>query len=218
MVVRIINLSGQRFGRLVALEVIGRQARAAVWKCRCDCGTYTNVVAASLKRAHTSSCGCLHREKSAAVNTVHGDWGSGSYQSWHGMMQRCTNPNNKKYSRYGGRGITVCDRWKDYSAFLEDMGPRPEKLTIERLDNSKGYSKSNCKWATKAEQNRNHCRNRLLTYQGRSMIAPDWAKELGLPMSCISGRLKRGWSVDKALSLPLNSYLKVADREEFNAL
>ena|SRR2546425_6862076 len=130
---------------------------------------------------------------------------SPEYQSWHHMKGRCLNPNEDAYARYGGRGITVCDRWlHSFAAFLADMGPRPSSgHTIERLDNSKGYSPDNCVWATWIEQENNRKDNREITFQGRTLTLAQWVKVTGICWSTIAQRLKRGWSAEKTLTTPV---------------
>jgi hypothetical protein len=118
------------------------------------------------------------------------------------MIQRCTNPKRKDFHRYGGRGIKVCNRWLTFENFLADMGPRPAGLLLDRLNNDGDYEPSNCEWRTKAQQVRNRCTNRVLTYQGRTMCIMDWAAEIGAPWSSLFYRINRGWTVERALSEP----------------
>jgi hypothetical protein len=122
------------------------------------------------------------------------------------MKQRCSNKKNKRFNRYGGRGITVCARWRtSFEAFLADMGPRPLGLTIDRVNNDGDYEPGNCRWATPREQTWNFSRNRLLTFNGESLPIAQWAHRLGFKRSAIGARLQRGWSVERALSTPLLS-------------
>jgi hypothetical protein len=116
------------------------------------------------------------------------------------MLQRCTNPKNPSFERYGGRGITVCERWRDFAAFQADMGEPPAGLTLDRKDNDLGYQPENCRWATDAEQTRNTRRNRRLTLDGRTQCMSDWARELGIRQQLISRRLSDGWPVERALA------------------
>lgn len=120
--------------------------------CRCDCGTIRNVYLSALLREKSKSCGCLHKEKV----TTHGHNGTRTYKSYHAMKERCLNPNHQAYEFYGGRGIKICDRWLlSFENFLEDMGERPEERTLDRVDNDGDYTKMNCRWATKSQQNKN---------------------------------------------------------------
>lgn len=157
------NLIGERFGRLT---VIGRAPNNkkgnTMWNCLCDCGKTTTVVAYSLKKGRTQSCGCYHSECVAKTNkntkTTHGEKKTRLYRIWHGMKQRCFNPNDKDYEKYGGRGITICDEWKeDFCKFRDwalDNGYSHE-LSIDRIENDGNYEPNNCRWATQSQQNSN---------------------------------------------------------------
>lgn len=156
------DLTGQRFGRLVAVEPSGRKKWGCIaWNCICDCGTITELASNTLKSGLTKSCGCLLSETARAASTKHGRYGSGEYKSWDSMIQRCTNPSSPSYARYGARGLTVCEDWLIFENFYRDMGPRPPGHTIDRLNNAEGYSASNCRWATPVEQA--HNKNRRCT-------------------------------------------------------
>lgn len=126
-----------------------------------------------------------------------------TYEIWVGMHQRCSNPNHHVFFRYGGRGIKVCERWADYASFLADMGERPEGLSLERINNDGNYEPGNCSWSTMAQQARNTSRTVMITYNGETMCMKDWAHRIGLRQDTLWYRLKRGMSIEDALTFPL---------------
>ena len=143
------------------------------------------------------------RNADGTFKTIHGQKQSRLYRVWCAMKERCSNPHNKSYPRYGGRGVEVCKEWREsFQTFAEWSAHNgyQDGLTIDRIDNSKGYSEENCRWVTTAEQNRNYGRNVLLTYQGKTQGMADWAEELGINRSTISFRLRSGKTVEEALS------------------
>lgn len=204
------DLSEMLSGRLRVLEFAGRDKFGnSTWRCECDCGSVIVVVAAKLlsKTRPTRSCGCLQREMTAEKNrknATHRDTHSLEYHSWKGMKQRCTNENDLGYKDYGGRGITVCQRWLDsYEAFREDMGKSPSSdHSIERVEVNGNYEPSNCIWATMRVQNRNTRRTQRFVYNGSLMSLPDLCDMAGKAKPTVSGRLKRGWSIEEALETP----------------
>lgn len=151
-----IDLVGQKFGRLTVLERAENAKNGAVhWKCHCECGNVVIVRGDSLRLGITRSCGCLKSELAIKRNTKHGMSKTPEYDTWSHMLQRCNNPKDANYNNYGFRGITVCDKWKKFDGFFEDMGLKPKGLTIERKNNDLGYCKKNCCWATYTKQRRN---------------------------------------------------------------
>jgi hypothetical protein len=153
---KIIDLTGKRFGRLVVTHQRGVRHSQKLWACKCDCGNTTSVISSSLRRGETKSCGCIAIEGLVKRSTTHGMTDSPEFSSWRSMHRRCSEPKFIGYENYGGRGISVCDRWIDFSNFYEDMGARPSlKHSIDRIDNHGNYEPSNCKWSTAKEQANN---------------------------------------------------------------
>lgn len=203
------NVSGQRFGRLLAIDSLaGSRTARRKWRCLCDCGQEAFVDTCKLLSGHTRSCGCLQRDSVAAKSTTHGGQRRSEYSTWKGIKSRCFNPNSPAFANYGARGISMCPEWADdFSAFLRDMGPRPSvHHTVERKDNSLGYSPDNCLWATRKEQSRNKRNNRWICSKGAFRTLAEWAEVTGIPAPTLASRLDRlHWSVDKAFNTPLNA-------------
>lgn len=203
------DLVGKTYGRLTFIEPVRKTPQGSVWVCRCSCGKTKEVSQSSVRSGNTRSCGCLRREQAPKnAKVVHGhNRAAGvtrTYTIWRAMLARCLNKNHEAYSRYGGAGITVCSAWlKDFSSFLKDMGEAPPRLSIDRVDGTKGYFLSNCRWATGVQQGQNKKTNVLLTYEGRTQCVSAWAREVGTTSNLISDRLKRGWSVEDAITKPL---------------
>jgi hypothetical protein len=177
----LVDITGQRFGRLTAIKRIGTKQRSVLWLCECDCGNLFHAVARSLRSGNTKSCGCIHSEQLAKrnyENRIHGDVDSRLYGIWHGMKQRCCDPKRKDYKNYGGRGITICDEWvSDYAAFQEwalktgyDYNAGYMQCTLDRIDTDGPYAPWNCRWVDAKTQannrkNENVRRNANGTYK-----------------------------------------------------
>lgn len=201
------NLLGQRFGRLAVVSAASGMSGQRWWKCRCDCGALRVYSTGQLNFGRMRSCGCLAREKSLARFTTHGHAASGrssTYIVWAGMLARCRNRRNPKYSYYGGRGILVCDRWLEFENFLADMGERPStRHSIDRFpDNNGNYEPGNCRWATRAEQMRNTRVTTTVTFGGETLSLSDWCTRLAVNYHTVKTRINvLGWPPAQALGL-----------------
>jgi hypothetical protein len=197
------DIKGQVFGRLTVLERDSFVNGKTRWLCRCECGQSTVAIGQLLRNGKTRSCGCLRADRAAETATRHGGYvgrkPTRTMRIWKNMIQRTCNPNCPMYPRYGGAGIGVCESWQNFEGFLSDMGQAPDGLTLERVDNSKGYGQDNCKWATYAEQNRNKSSSKLLTLNGKTQAAVDWMAELNLTHDQIYKRIRRGWNDEEVL-------------------
>ncbi len=197
------DLAGQRLGRWTVIRFLGRIKDRSIWECRCDCGKIGNIEQYSLRKGLSTSCGCYLAELLPNINRSHGLCADGNplIFRWHAMMDRCFDPEAKQFHNYGGRGITVCDRWKnDPRAFAEDVGPPPTKRhSLDRIDNDGDYEPGNVRWATSHQQSRNMRRNRMISIDGRTMCLADWCKEFGIAADVVCRRVGRGMDYESAL-------------------
>lgn len=195
------DISGKKFGRWTVLCVgtPGTKHIRIKWLCRCDCGNEKQVPSNSLKTGKSLSCGCLAKE----LNRKRMDKGRKNhiraYRTWAAMISRCLNKSNDDYKHYGGRGITVCERWRSFDNFLEDMGDRPDGKEIDREDNSKGYSPGNCRWVSHKVNSRNTRKCRYVEFDGLRLPISEWAEKTGISQDAIRGRLNRGGNIKEAL-------------------
>lgn len=200
------DLSGQKFGRLQVIEIAGRKSTPngcvrLMWRCTCDCGVDVVVQAAALTKGTTKSCGCLQREATGDRARTHGMSNTPTYESWRGMTERCSNPNNSHYKDYGGRGITVDRAMTTFDGFLSVMGIRPNGHTLERKLINENYSPSNCIWLPSAEQQHNTSRSWRIEIRGETKSLKQWCDRLSIPYARVKGRLRIGWETWKALEL-----------------
>jgi len=206
---RLIDLTGQKFNRLIVLKRYYKMAHPVYWLCRCDCGKEHVVEGNKIKSGEIKSCGCLKQEfvDNGGWNKKHGLTKTRIYSIWRSMKQRCTNPVSAAIKKnYQDRGITVCSEWHDFEKFKNwaFVNGYSENLTIERMDNNKGYSPDNCKWATITEQANNKRSNAKITYNGVTQNISQWARQLNIRSDTLRQRLiNLGWSVEKALSTPV---------------
>lgn len=188
------DISGEKFGTLTALRIDKESnAKLTKWICVCECGKIVSVFQCNLLRGLTKSCGCrrwLGRHHKA---------GSKIYLLWNAMRQRCENPNDQAYKYYGGRGIGVCERWKVFDNFFEDMGINKKGMTIERINNDLGYYKENCRWASRLEQGQNTRSTKKIIANGLEKTYREWQERVGITREAIRGRLRRGWNPDSFL-------------------
>lgn len=190
---RLIDLTGHRFGRWTALG----PGAPRHWLCRCDCGTLKEVFIGNLRpKLKTKSCGCWgwSKEARSAQAHTHGFYGTGTYSSWRAMKARIKTREEYKH-------ISIDPAWERFEQFLLDMGPRPEGYSLERVDNSGNYCKTNCCWIPRGEQAKNTRRQIWFAYGRKNMILSDWCRNQGLPYDRVRARIKRGWSIAQALEL-----------------
>lgn len=198
--------TGNVYGRLTVLERVfpnANNGKQAVWKCRCICGREVNVLGIYLRSGNSRSCGCLKLERL----TKHGLFSRSNPHPlkslWHAMRTRCTNPKREDYQYYGARGIYVCERWNDFSKFIEDMGPRPSpKHTVDRIDVDGPYSPENCRWSDIPEQANNKRTSCYVTYKGDTKTVSQWAEELKMSRGTLNYRIKN-WPMEKAFTEPV---------------
>lgn len=207
---RLINITGQRFGRLL---IVGREPmkpgavgkEKARWLALCDCGTLVRVDGSEVKRK-IISCGCAKRERAAGLKLDHGQHNTPTYNCWVSMKSRCfgTNPASRDYAVYHQRGITVCDRWANsFPAFLADMGEKPSAAhSIDRTNNDGNYEPGNCRWATNREQQLNKRTNRVVTIDGVTKSISEWADVSPVHYESIRRRLTDGWEPKCAIFAP----------------
>lgn len=193
-------MKGKKFYRWTVLESAPPIKGVPAWLCRCECGTQKVIRQSQLRCGQSKSCGCLQRETAKMQMTKHGGYKDKEYAIWSQMKGRCLYESHPEYKNYGARGITVCDRWMEYPNFLKDMGRKPTtKHTLERIDNDKGYSPENCRWASIKEQQRNKRTNRVVRYQNIKAPVVVHCERLNLSYRTVINRLWIGWDVDRAL-------------------
>jgi hypothetical protein len=202
-----VDLSGQVFDRLTVLPLYEVINHRVYWVCICKCGNEHLVSGKQLRQGKTTSCGCKKIERCVLMGRAKRKYigVERPHCIWRGMLTRCTRKKDAGYENYGGRGISVCDKWKTFEGFWEDMKDNYKNgLTLDRIDNDGNYTKDNCRWATHYEQAQNTRTNRNITYKGEEKCLTEWARNLGIDRSTLSLRLKR-MSVEQALETPLYS-------------
>lgn len=205
-----IDMKGQRFGRLTVIEVAGRdKSKNVTWTCQCDCGAEVVVSGINLRVGDTKSCGCLHREKIKEQMSTHGYSKTRLYKVWAGIKSRCYNPNCDNYKYYGAKGITMCDDWKDnFESFRKwsfdngyDESAGSQECTIDRIDNSMPYSPENCRWTDHVIQCNNQSKNKIFEYDGRALTMAEWAREFDIKYTTLRARIRRGIPFEEAIKM-----------------
>jgi hypothetical protein len=204
---RTLDLTGHRFGMLVAVRYVGHQGANRMWECLCDCGNLHAVSVGNLRNKITKSCGCRLREwqkkASQLARVTHRMTDHPLYPTWRNMMSRCYRKQDKGYRHYGARGIRVCKAWHDIKQFVADMGERPKGMSIERRDNNGDYCPENCCWATPKVQNHNRRNTRLVTFRGITLPLSELCEEFKADYKLVHARIGRyGWDLEKALTTP----------------
>ena len=202
---RFRDLTGHRFGNLVVREYVGSPGKRSLWLCDCDCGKTSLVRSGPLTTGNSTTCGC-DRSRSRITHGA-SKAKTPEYKIWSSMHDRCLNPKYRSYHRYGGRGISICERWRGkgkFKNFFANMGPRPSaKHSIDRIDNNGNYEPSNCRWATKTQQCRNTRQNKFLTINCCTLTIAEWAEKLKVNQSTIRFRLSSGWTAEEAVLTPV---------------
>lgn len=194
---KVIDLTGEIFNNLKVINFSEVKNKNSHWICECLlCGSSTVVSSPNLKSGNTQDCGCMKIIKLKKSSTTHGMSRTSTWNSWNNMRKRIKV--GSSHSRIYGE-IDIDDSWSFFENFLTDMGERQKGMSIDRIDNNKGYSKENCRWATQAEQNRNRSTNVILDFEGKSMCVTDWAKQIGVHRDTIRRRIKRGLPIEKVL-------------------
>ncbi|MER8762859.1 hypothetical protein [Mesorhizobium sp. M0968] len=210
------SLTGQRFGRLVVLADGGRTRHGQIrWHCRCDCGGETFTISTKLRSGHTQSCGCYKLQRCSEANVIHGLFIGGNHELkdvFKNMKARCYDPRRKDYARYGGRGVTVCDRWLNgadgktaFQCFVEDVGTRPSPdFSIDRFPIKDGnYEPGNVRWADATGQARNRRSNRMVDCDGEQVALSEFCERKGFDFAIVNDRVCRGWSFERAINQPV---------------
>jgi hypothetical protein len=200
------DLTGQRFERLIVVN-LKEKGKSKIWNCVCDCGNHIIVTTSHLLSGHTQSCGCKNRDNTINRNIKHGMCLKSRrlYGIWHAMKQRCFDKSQRSYPQYGGRGITICNEWLGDIRIFFDWAMShgyADNLSIDRIDVNGHYCPENCRWVSTGEQARNKTSNIKITFNGTTRVLSDWAKIKGIDKSTLANRIKKGWSIEKALNNP----------------
>lgn len=192
-----LDLTGKRFGSLVAIESTRSEKGQRIWTCKCDCGNTKDIVSYSLVRGSSKSCGCLVKEKTINRNYLHGKSKTRIHRIWSSMKQRCYYKEKSNYKDYGGRGISICEEWMDFQRFYDwsVKNGYDDSLSIDRIDVNGNYEPLNCRWATKSQQANNTRSSCFIEYNNKKQTIAEWSKETGIAKSVIRYRLHKGYDV-----------------------
>jgi len=199
------DLKGIRFGKLVVIEKDENNKRKNYWLCKCDCGKNKSIFRGHLTANRIDHCGCLSFQKKSAINKTHGETNTRLFKIWNGMRDRCRNPHNHSYSRYGGRGISVCTEWSDFLTFKTWalFHGYNDTLSIDRIDNNGNYEPENCRWATNKQQANNKRNSQIITYNDETYSLSEWSEKLKIPIETLRARVRKNWSIEKIIITPL---------------
>lgn len=196
---KLIDLTDRKFGCLTVIESYKTNRKGTFWQCLCNCGNTTVVNSSALKKGQKRCRKCT----SYVTNQIHGMSNTKVYHCWESMKSRCYRQKDKSYSRYGGRGIKICDRWlNSFENFLEDMGEPNKNETLDRIDNDGDYTPENCRWADSKTQSNNRRNTTKLTLGEVTHSLSKWSEITGIRADCIRSRLEDGWSIEEALKRP----------------
>lgn len=223
----LLDLKNKRFGRLTAIKIdhiyykTPRKLGSVVyWKCKCDCGKECVVRTVHLTKGYTKSCGCLQKERTSETNTRHSLSNTRIYYVWGRIIGRCTNEKSNDYKYYGGRGIKICNEWKNNFQSFYDWARNngyKEGLTIDRIDVNGDYEPSNCRWVSRKIQSLNKRDNHFITYKGKTQTLTEWGQELNIKPSIISERInKLSWTIEDSLLKPIRKIKKGNKNERRN--
>jgi hypothetical protein len=210
----LIDLTNLRVNKLLVLRRVDNVGKQPAWLCRCDCGNEHRVLGMHLRASDVVDCGCGTSQRISASRMRHGMTDTPEWTSWKGMLERCNTPTYKKWANYGGRGVTVCPEWTIFEQFYADMGPRPEGMSLDRIDNNQGYSPSNCRWATHKTQANNTRANVHVSIDGVTRTLKQWSEHFGIDYAVVKTRRADGKDgVDLFLASPRRSYKRLISFE-----
>ena len=206
------DIKGERFKHLIAIEELPERTKDGkiVYLCKCDCGNNRKVKATELRNGKVTSCGCVHGNKRYNNFSMENPDDKRLYRIWKDMLRRCEDQRREDYTRYGARGVKVCIEWQDFNKFLEwsRNNGYSNGLSIDRVDTDGNYEPSNCRWTDNKTQANNKRNNHILTYLGKTQSMAAWASEMDISYSALRARLRRGWSTEKALTMPIRGVVK----------